>query len=344
MHVVLSERFAGVEQFIRRLAVAQSRAGHDVIVIGGPPAEMSATLWEDGVRHYPASSLLAVVSAVRRLSTGCDIVNSHMTAADMAVVIGTVANPLPALVSTRHFQRRRGSRGPGLVYRLIERRIDAELSISDAVAQAAGVRSIVVHSGVDTAPEVRTDREPIVLMAQRLQPEKHSLVGVRAFAESGLADRGWTLHVAGSGPDEDAMRAEATRLGVDRAVVFLGFRSDMSDLYSRASLLIAPCPTEGLGLTVLEAMATGLPVIAADAGGHKELLAGTDHRTRFPADDVNTAGARLRALATDPLGRTALGGALRDRQRAEFSLEGQVAGTDEVYRTAILRSRVRRLK
>jgi glycosyltransferase involved in cell wall biosynthesis len=92
---------------------------------------------------------------------------------------------------------------------------------------------------------------------------------------------------------------------------------------------------EGLGLSLLEAMATGLPALAADAGGHSEILAGLDPRALFPADDVVAAARSLRALAEDDAGRAALGAEGRERQRAEFSIASQLAGTEVVYRRAI---------
>ena len=125
-------------------------------------------------------------------------------------------------------------------------------------------------------------------MAQRLQPEKRTDVGVRAFAASGLAAEGWTLDVAGIGPEREALESLAAELGVATSVRFSGYRTDLPDLLARAGLLLAPCPVEGLGLTLLEAMASGLPPVAADAAGHVELLAGLDPRCRFTADDAET--------------------------------------------------------
>ena len=82
-------------------------------------------------------------------------------------------------------------------------------------------------------------------------------------------------------------------------------------------------------------MATGLPAVAADAGGHSEILAGLDPRALFPADDVAAAARSLRALADDDAGRAALGAGGRKRQRDEFSITSQLAGTEAVYRAAI---------
>jgi glycosyltransferase involved in cell wall biosynthesis len=105
---------------------------------------------------------------------------------------------------------------------------------------------------------------------------------------------------------------------------------------------MAPCPVEGLGLTILEAMASGLPVVAADAGGHRELLSGLDAHARFIPDHVESGASALRFFALDPRARDELGRAGRVRQQEFFSIDGQVAGTDTVYRDAIARRDARK--
>jgi glycosyltransferase involved in cell wall biosynthesis len=218
----------------------------------------------------------------------------------------------------------------------VGRRIDAEVSISAAVAASVDRPSTVVHTGVDPRPlGDGRPRDRTVLIAQRLEPEKHTHVGIRAFAASGLAADGWTLEVAGDGSERDAVHALARELGLEPVVRFSGFRSDLPAVMDRAGMLVAPCPVEGLGLTVLEAMAGGLPVVAAAAGGHVELLEGLDERTLFTADDADDAARRLRALADDEPGRADLGAAERVRQQQAFSTRAQADGTEAVYREVL---------
>ena len=334
LHVVRTRSFAGVEQFVRRLAIAQAGAGHRVAVIGGDEARMAPALRAANVGFAASGSGIHDALLIRRSARRADVVATHMTAADVAAataLLGLTA----ALVSTRHFTRGRGSHAPHQVYPAIEHRIDAEIAISNAVARSIGVPSTVVHSGVEDAVAPAATRSRTVLMAQRLQPEKRTRVGLAAFAASGLANEGWRLQIAGDGPEASLLKADAASFGIAESVDLLGFRDDIALLYGQAGLFLAPCPVEGLGLSLLEAMATGLPAVAADAGGHSEILAGLDPRALFPADDVAAAGRSLRALADDDAGRGALGAGGRERQRAEFSIASQLAGTVAVYRAAI---------
>lgn len=340
LHVTTSDRFAGVEQFIRRLATIQAADGHDVLVAGGDPAMMAGPLREAGVPFAPSASFGQALTAIR--SADVDVVNAHMTSADLAAIAASlVTRPSPALVSTRHFALRRGSTGPGAAYRLAERMLDAEIAISDAVAESIRVASTVVHPGVDPVDDAGLIRARSVLMAQRLQPEKSTAAGIRAFAASGIAADGWRLDIAGRGPDEQHLRRLVEERGLADHVRFLGFRDDLPHLMQTAGMLLATSPFEHFGLTVVESMASGLPVVATDAGGHAEMLRDLDGAALFAPGDEQAAAALLRTLAADAPRRAALAQAQRGRQRERFTLRGQADATELVYRRAIERRRAR---
>jgi glycosyltransferase involved in cell wall biosynthesis len=337
LHAISSDRFAGVEQFVRRLAIRQAQDGHTVTVFGGAAEHMSAPLVESGVQWATADSPVAVYSAVRRQLPSSDVVNSHMTAADVAAVAARATSRHDApIVATRHFAQRRGSRGPGILYRTLERRIDAEISVSRAVAERTGVPSTVIHPGLE--PRALPDplaRRRTVLVAQRLQAEKRTDIAVQAFAASDIWQSGWDLEVAWTGPEVDHLVSLAAELGVAEHVRFLGFRSDIESLMDEAGMLFASSPFEHFGLTVLEAMAAGLPVVATAAAGHIEMLDGVDGRALFTPDDVGGAAVRLRALAVDAHARAVLGMGQHERQVDAFSARRQADATEAVYRRAI---------
>ena len=336
VHVICSDRFAGVEQFVLRLAVEQARAGHSVHVAGGSGARMTGPLTEATATWEPVTGMFGAWRAVRRHAPDADVIASHMTDADVAAS-WALGGGGPALVSTRHFAAPRGGVGPIRADAIVRRRVNAEISISTAVANAVGVPSVVVHSGVPIS-DVPVDRPPSqkrVLMVQRLQPEKRTDVGVRAFAASGLAVEGWRLDIAGEGRLLPELRALVDELGLSGSVTLLGFRTDLPALHAQSSLFLAPCDVEGLGLAVLEAMSAGLAPVAADSAGHRDVIEGLDARAGFRSNDVEDAAAALRAFADDPDRRHALEEAARARALTEFSLARQAQRTDEVYRDAI---------
>ena len=342
IHAIRSDGFSGVERHVLRLAVAQAQAGDAVHVIGGHPDRMRVPLADAGVGHTAAARTLEVVGALRGLRGHADVVNTHMTAADVAAVVALRwQRGRPAVVSTRHFASARGRVGPLPLDRLVGGTVDAELASSRAVAASIGRPSTVVHSGLDPRDFPRLAREEVILIAQRLQPEKQTAVGLAAFARSGLAAAGWTLRIAGFGPERQALEAMAQDLGVASSTEFLGYRTDVPDLMDRSGILLAPCAVEGLGLTVLEAMQSGLPVVAADAGGHIELLDGLEPRPLFTPDDPQSAAEALLTLAGAEADRSRLGAAERARQQEDYTIDAQVRGTDAVYRDAIHKRRNR---
>ena len=313
--VVRSDSFAGVEAHILALAPALAERGVEVRVIGGDPSRMTEPLGAKGIAHYPATSVRDVTrQAVRLHSWHPDVVHTHMTAAEWGVLGAYPALRAP-LVSTRHFAEVRGQDGRWeRPYRLLDH-VATQISVSLAVAEAIGTPSTVIYPGV-TAPPPTTDRSNTVLIAQRLEAEKDTAVGIEAFAASGLADRGWRLLVAGRGAQESALRELP-----GGAVEVLGYRTDVRDLMAQSSILLATSPFEHFGISVVEAMAAGTPIVATARAGHLETVGAVSPETLFEPGDSATAASILAHLADDPTRRAALGEALRADYRARFTIE-----------------------
>lgn len=332
VHVVCTDAFAGVERYVTTLARTQDARGLRVQVLGGSAARMPAELAGSGVRWAPAPTPLRAAAALRRLDTR--LVHAHMTAAELAA---TVAARAP-VVATRHFAATRGSSGLGrAVGRFIGPRLAAQVAISAFVAERVEGPSTVVHPGV---PVVGRDpgapaRRPVVLMAQRLEAEKRTDVGLRVWAASGLADAGWELLVAGTGALRPDLEALAVDLGVAGSVRFLGARSDVDDLLASASVFLAPRGDEPYGLSVVEAMAHGTPVVAGRGGGHSETVGVADGAVLVPEEDVAAAGAALAALARDPERQAAYGEELRALQQRRFGPEAHADGIGAVYASVL---------
>ncbi|MGC0142912.1 glycosyltransferase family 4 protein [Pseudactinotalea sp. Z1732] len=339
LHAIRSGAFAGVERHVAGLARAQARAGHDVAIIGGRQQSMRAEVVGHAVRLWPGETTLEVVRRLRRAAPGADIVHVHMTAAEIAVTLAAVGRRhFPPVVTTRHFARTRGSGvGKALRAALASRRLSAQISVSGYVAEHVDGASVVVYPGIPSGPEIRParDREAVVLIAQRLEAEKRTDLGVRAFAASGLARAGWSLQIAGDGSQRTALEDMVSNLGLTSQVQFLGHLDDVPGRMASAGMLLAPCAIEGLGLSVLEAMVHGLPVVAAGSGGHRELLSGLDPLGLYPPTDPRAAGESLAALAADPARRDAYAAAARSAQRERFNPAAQSRATEDVYRSVL---------
>jgi glycosyltransferase involved in cell wall biosynthesis len=331
VHVCCTSSFAGVERHVSELAAAQAAAGHRVTIVGGDLDRVRAVAGH-AVMVLPGHGVPGALRSLRRVRRP-DLVNVHMTAAEVSLGLAWWLRGVP-VVSTRHFASPRGSRliaRPAI--RLGARRVDAQLAVSHYVAEHVDGASTVVLSGVRSDPGrvPAAEREPVVLVAQRLSPDKHTDMAVRAFAASGLAAQGWRLSVAGRGALLAELEQLADDLGVGDTVDFLGYRADVLDLMRRAGMFLAPRIDEAFGLSVVEAMARGLPVVAAGSGAHLETVGGTPGAFLFRPGDAEDGGRQLAELAGSPDLRDDYGARLQAVQREQFTVDEQARRTQAVY-------------
>lgn len=241
-------------------------------------------------------------------------------------------------------------------YRLIYRGADRVVAVCDAVAE-----DLTRRAGVRVAPEkIRVLRHSVMpedlavspetlsdVQAQLGWPPSSVIIAVIASLLLGkghryllqamacLAQRVPSLRCAiiGDGPERAALEALAVRLGVADRVTFTGplEESRKNAVIHLSRAIILPSLGEGLPVSILEAMALGIPVIATDVGGTRELV--DDGVTGFvvPPGDPGALAAAMAQLASDePLARR-LGSAGQARLRAEFSPEDATARLVALY-------------
>ncbi|MCO7220223.1 glycosyltransferase family 4 protein [Klenkia sp. PcliD-1-E] len=311
--------------------------GHDLAVVGGEPEEMQRLL-HPAVRWAPGASF---TEALRSLAGGGrrDVVHSHISKADFAAL---AAAPLTGgrRFATRHLTAPRGhGRAAQALAPVVRRGLTAEIAVSEFVARTVRPPSdTVLLNGVRPQDEVTAPRRREVLMAHRLAPEKDTPTGLRAFATSGLGDRGWQLVVAGRGDDRAALERQAADLGIGGSTRFVGWLTEPAAAFRSSSVFLAPAPDEPCSLSILEAMSHGLPVVAAASGGNPETVGSVVGSRLFPVGDDAAAGEHLRQLAEDDAAREAYGDALRTAQRVRFALRGHVADLVGVYEGRTARS------
>jgi glycosyltransferase involved in cell wall biosynthesis len=319
--------WGGVERYIADTSAELARRGWAVTVLGGDPRRMRAQL-PAIVDHYPAATIVDLARTLPRLPRQ-DVVHAHMTAAELPAAV--LKRRLGGrLVVTRHFPFPRGSTLPGRLARpLIARQVNVQIAVSHFVAANVEGASVVIHSGVAASARVPEVRENTVLVLQRLEPEKDTATALRAWARAGLARCGWRLIIHGRGRDEAALRSLAAALGIDAWVDFAGFTDEPRAALARSGLLLATTPREAFGLAVVEAMAEATPVVAAAGGAHPETLG--EAGAYFEPGDADACAECLTRLAGSASQRQASGAALRDRQRAEFTVTGHTDQLEAVY-------------
>ena len=168
---------------------------------------------------------------------------------------------------------------------------------------------------------------PLLLAMGRLHKVKAHDVSLKALARFPEA----YLWIAGSGPEEAALKALAHRLGVGPRVRFLGWREDAAALYRAADVCLFPSRYEPLGNTVIQAWAHGAPIVAAASQGPGVLIRDGEDGLLTPIDDVEALAAGARRLAWDRALAKRLAAAGLERVAAEFEKRAIVARWREIF-------------
>jgi len=136
----------------------------------------------------------------------------------------------------------------------------------------------------------------------------------------------------GQGPMDAELQTSVRARGLEDAVIFAGYRNDMARVMPCLDLVVHPAWMEGLGVSLLEAAACGVPIVATRAGGIPEIVKdGVNGRLIAPGDSAALASAII-DLLDDPSRRRGLGQAGRRLVLDRFSVEAMVEGNYRVYR------------
>jgi glycosyltransferase involved in cell wall biosynthesis len=233
------------------------------------------------------------------------------------------------------------------LYRWVERLLGplttATICVADSERRAgleartcAEATTVVIHNGVEPRPvesrETRSGPCRLVTVG-RLQAPKDPLTLVRALAA--LAHGSHETVIVGDGPDRSAVEAEVRRLGLDSAVRLAGVRNDVAALLAAADLFVLSSRSEGLPLSILEAMAAGLPVVASSVGGVPELVLDGETGLLVPPGDSRSLAQAIERLLADPALRGRLGAAGRARVAEHFDLASTQRAHLDLYRSLL---------
>lgn len=141
------------------------------------------------------------------------------------------------------------------------------------------------------------------------------------------------LLLAGEGPLMQECKKIATQLGVSSMVHFLGYRNDINHLLQMCDLAVASSYREGLPVNIMEAMACGLPVIATDNRGHRELIINNKNGWTIDHDDIKAMAERIHSIAKNTKLQAQLGQYGRTIIASEYSVNEVLKEKQEIYTT-----------
>ena len=335
----------GAQQYVAALLPALARE-YDVLVAAHGDGFLGDASRSAGVRYlslrhvrrplHPLRDLLGLVELYRLIRRERPaIVHANSSKAGILGRLAAVAARVPVRLFTVHGWAFKAHQGlAARLYLYADRAMSPLTTTTICVADGeveAGIRArtcrpdrtVMIHNGVDLDRPQRAPgppRTPVALLSVgRFRPPKDftTLVHAMAALEPGTA----RLAIAGDGPDRQTLEQEIAKHHLGETVELLGTRRDVDQLLAAADIFVLSSDSEGLPMSVLEAMAAGLPVVASAVGGIPELVSDEQTGLLVPPRDSRALAAAIRAIAGDPQLRDRLGAAARRRAETEFSLE-----------------------
>ena len=206
---------------------------------------------------------------------------------------------------------------------------------SGVIANSNGLRQLahsfdsnfeihIIPNGVDLELFKTRDRDwssPRLLSVGRIVHQKGLDLAMHALG--GLKELNWEWHIAGDGPQMQALQSLAQELGIDDRVFFLGWQSreQIRESYRQANVFLFPSRHEGMPNAILEAMSSGLPVIATCIAGNEELVIQGQTGYLVPSEDIESLQDALKKLLNNSALRQQMGEASRRRVEENYSWE-----------------------
>lgn len=348
VHVTLGLEMGGQEKLLVEFARHADRRRFDLRFIslgqgGVLAADIEACGWP--VLHLNVPSkfrpglVLRLAGLLRRWQT--DVVHSHEDRPLIHAAPAARLADVQTVIHTRHGQSpcltRRQMTLINLAARCTDRfvgvsRDSARLTVQHGVSPKK-VTTIWNGIDLDRYPYSGPCPEGPVVCVARLSPEKGIDMLIRAAALVVRENPAFILEIAGDGTCLSALRGLVDELDLANHVHFLGQVRDVSRLLARTSLFVLPSLSEGISLTILEAMARGLPVVTTRVGGNIEAVVEGETGLLVPPGDPGELAAAICRLQRDPEQGRALGRAGRARVEDHFDVRRMVAAYEALYLT-----------
>lgn len=356
IHLSSNRIWGGVERYILDLAAAQRDAGEHVVLFTRGFEVTDAPFREAGLdlRRIALKGVADIVSPVRLARY-----ISSETRGDVIIHAHNFKNAVTAVRAARlcrgrnlkvivtiHFRKVAHT---SAYWSRIYRRIDSIISVSGIIRDIFlsshpsidPGKIVVVHNSV-MAPEppltghVADAASPMLTYVGRISPDK----GVSTLIEAAgmISSLPFRLRIIGTGAEEyvGSLKALAESLGVARKIEWLGHKADIYPFIAGSAAGVAPSVcTEAFGLTIIEFMSQGIPVIASGNGAQPEIITSGVEGLLVPPGDAAALAAAMRRILEDPSARRDMGLAARRKFLASFSFSRYFSRVQELYRRVL---------
>lgn len=350
-HVVYSLEMGGAEVLVAQLCRIQRAHGHDVSVCAysklGPIGEqMQAEGFEIYVpgEAHPARTMFRYLEHFRKLRP--DVVHCHNPAPTLQAALSARLSGASRVLATRHsLVAPPYDKGAEIKFSIFARFCDWITGVCETTSNnlrhaplAATSRIVTVYNGVSPVEPLvdnaRTQEEFTLLFIGRVAVIKDLPTMLRAVAIAVKQLPHLKLWVVGDGPVRNDLEALAAELGIDANVRFWGQQMDTARFYNAADAFIMSSVSEGVPMSLLQAMSLGLPAVLTDVGGMGEVLRLSQSGLLSPVGDAQGMADSIVTLANDASLRAEFSTRARISYEEYFTLAKMDAAYMELYQSS----------
>ncbi len=358
LHVDTARTWRGGQNQVLVTVLGLRALGHRTVLVAHPTGELRRRA-QEGLDFIPLAPRAELdLAAAWRLSRVIkqlrpEIVHAHDPHGVAMASLGLSMSTLPVrprLVASRRvdFHMRQSA-----LSRWKYRQVDCFICASDAIRRIVvsdGIprkRTVTVHEGIDlgrvaAAPPATLHQElwlpheaPLVGNVAALVPHKGQRHLVEAAARVLPEHPDARFIIAGEGELRASLEQQIRQHHLEKHVMLVGFRADILSLHKAFDVFAMSSVTEGLGTSLLDAMACGKPVVATTVGGIPEVVVHDETGLLVPPRDPPAMAAAIVRLLADPGLRRQMGEAGLARVRTHFSAETMVQNTLRVYQQVV---------
>jgi glycosyltransferase involved in cell wall biosynthesis len=357
LHLTTHLNIGGISQYVTTLAKALKNRGHKVFVASSG-GELEKVLSSEGIKHIYVNirtkselspkvigSFFALKTFLRKEKI--DLIHAHTRVAQVIAALLSFWRNVP-YVTTCHgfFKRRLGRRIFGCWG---ERAIAISEAVRNQLIHDFNVdeeKALLIHTGIEVARFIKNisqeeksrlkrrwnlDKAFVVGTIGRLSPVKGQDVLLKAAKELAADFSDIKIVLVGGGPDEKRLRRLSKTLKLDKNVIFIPSVGDTTEILPAIDIFVFPSIKEGLGLSLMEAMASGKPCIASRVGGIKSLIEdGVTGLLVTPGDPDELARA-IKCMINDANKAELFKNEARKRIIKDFDIDKMVLQIEKVY-------------
>ena len=355
--ITRADTIGGAQVHVKDLATALQTDNHKVLVLTGKRGIYNQDLKEAGIESVACRDLQ---KSINPISDGKslryilhvinlfkpDLIAAHSSKTGILGRLASKITKVPCVFTAHGWSFISGIPEPNrTIFRWLEKlsaplankiicvsEYDRQIGLQASMSSS---QLLTIHNGMKDIPQ-RLQANPgqteavKIAMVARFDRQKDHATLIEAFK-----DLNAELILIGNGPSFNKTREQVNKLGIDNKVSFLGFRQDIAEILAEVQIYTLISHWEGLPCTIIEAMRAGLPVVASDVGGVKEIVLEGETGYIVPRGDVATLKNRLSYLLENEQARISMGIMARQKYESQLTFQHMYDKTLSTYQNVV---------